>query len=287
MRLTDSHLHLWDPHVLHYAWLNEVPQISGPQLPEHRFADESDLQAAIVVQADCSPEQAIEEARWVAHLAQSAPFKIAGIVAHIALDKPKTLSAQLNALQEIPHVVGVRHSLQNEALSLFYDADYRQGMATIAEAGLTLDICVRSHQLSATWDLLNWLFNKIPTARVVLDHLGKPNIAHQNWSEWQHNFDRLTSFNALWCKISGLPTEANWDAWQDDDLLPWIRHAIDKFGPGRCMFGGDWPVVKLAGGYTRWKQCVLKAIAQRPEKDQQSIMSDNTMKFYLNKSGGI
>lgn len=286
MRLTDSHLHLWDPAVLDYGWLSAVPQISGAQLPEQRAADEADLQAAIVVQADCSPEQALEEAAWVMRLAGQAPFNIVGIVAHVALNQPGGVSAQLKALQAIPRVVGVRHALQNEDIALFYDAAYRDGMATVARAGMTLDLCVRARQLAASADLLDWLFSAVPHARVVLDHLGKPDIAGQDWDTWQQGIDRLAAFPGLWCKISGLPTEANWDSWREDELLPWIHHAIKVFGPQRCMFGGDWPVVKLAGGYSRWKRCVLKAISPLPEDVQHAIMNDNALTFYLEKPGG-
>lgn len=285
MKITDSHLHLWDPAVLRYDWLQAVPEISEAQLPAQRFADDGDLQAAIVVQADCDPQQAVEEARWIVQLAPTAPFTLAGIVAHIALNDPGLFSAQLAELQRIPQVVGVRHSLQNEEIALFYHPDYRQRMATVARSGLTLDLCVRAHQLAAAGDLLDWLFRQVPEARVVLDHQGKPNIAQQQWQAWQQDFDRLAALEGLWCKISGLPTEADWQRWQDEELLPWISHAVAQFGPRRCMFGGDWPVVKLAGGYSRWKRCVMKAIAQLSAAAQQDIMANNALAFYLRPPG--
>lgn len=286
MILTDSHLHLWDPSTLHYDWLKEVPPINEQQLPTQRFADDADLHAAVVVQADCARDEAIAEVRWIDSLAQQSPFTIIGIVAFLPLDDVGSRTVQLPELLDIPRVVGVRHSLQNEPTLLFYDPLYREGMADVARAGLTLDLCIRVHQIPAAVDLLTDLFTRVPQARVVLDHLGKPDIVGGDRNQWLREFARLADFPQLMCKISGLPTEADWQHWQDEELIPWIQLAVSAFGPSRCMFGGDWPVVKLAGGYSRWKRCVATAIAALSPGAQRAIWHDNALHFYRRQSEG-
>ncbi|MEW7313975.1 amidohydrolase family protein [Buttiauxella gaviniae] len=286
MTLVDSHLHLWDPRRLDYAWLRDVPQLNHAHLPEHFAAQGEIPNAAIVVQADCAENQVLDEVNWINQQAAHSPFPIAGIVAWAPLEKGESVIPLLHQLRAMPRVVGIRRSLQNEPLALFYDAHYRAGLLAAAEAGFVLDLCVRAQQLPAVYHLLSWLFTQQPTARVVLDHMGKPDVAHNGRDAWQNALATLASFPSLYCKISGLPTEADWQTWQDEQLAPWIQHAIACFGAGRCLFGGDWPVINLAGGYSRWKQCVEKAITDLPACDKHAIMAGNTREVYLSGSGG-
>jgi L-fuconolactonase len=286
MTLIDSHLHLWDPRALRYAWLSDVPALNRPYLPE-QLADEGDFpDAAIVIQADCAVDLALEEVNWINELAEHSPFQIAGIVAWAPLENGESVMPLLRQLRTMPRVVGIRRSLQNEPEELFYNANYRAGLLAAAREGFVLDLCVRAHQLPAVHLLLSWLFTHEPGTRVVLDHMGKPGIINNEWSEWQSGLEKLAAFPSLHCKISGLPTEADWQMWTPEQLVPWIHHAIQVFGPQRCLFGGDWPVVNLAGGYSRWKQCVEAAIASLPPCDRQAIMAGNARDVYLSHSGG-
>ncbi|MFB0711495.1 amidohydrolase [Buttiauxella noackiae] len=286
MTLIDSHLHLWDPRILHYGWLSDVPALNHPHLPEDLAAEGSAPDAAIVVQADCAANQALAEVRWINELAEHSPFQIAGIVAWAPLENGESVIPLLRQLRAMPRVVGIRRSLQNEPDTLFYDARYRAGLLAAAQEGFVLDLCVRAHQLPAVYHLLSWLFTHQPHARVVLDHMGKPGIINNTRQEWYDSFAQLAQFPSLFCKISGLPTEADWQTWDDEQLAPWIQHAIKSFGPYRCLFGGDWPVVNLAGGYSRWKLCVEKAIANLPICDKHAIMGGNARNVYLQLQEG-
>ena len=286
MTLIDSHLHLWDPRILHYDWLSDVPALNHPHLPEDLAAEGTAPNAAIVVQADCAADQALAEVNWINRLAEHSPFQIAGIVAWAPLENGEAVIPLLRQLRNLPRVVGIRRSLQNEPDALFYNAHYLAGLLAAAQEGFVLDLCVRAHQLPAVHHLLSWLFAHQPNARVVLDHMGKPGIIINAWQEWQDAFAQLAQFPSLCCKISGLPTEADWQTWDDEQLTPWIHHAISNFGPHRCLFGGDWPVVNLAGGYSRWKQCVEKAIANLDARDKHAIMGGNARNIYLSDSGG-
>lgn len=286
MKILDSHLHLWDPGVLRYDWLRDLPALNRPFLPEQLAEIAQSPDAAIVVQADCTAQQAFQEVEWINQLAKTSAIKLAGIVAWAPLETGNAVLPYLRHLHELPRVVGIRRSLQNEPLELFYNTDYRDGLLAAAREGFVLDMCVRASQLTALHDLLTWLYQHAPDARVVLDHMGKPAIAENQWQTWQNALTALAAFPQLACKISGLPTEADWQNWQPEQLLPWIQQAITAFGPQRCLFGGDWPVVELAGGYARWKTCVMAAIAHLSPEDINAVMGENARRIYLTQSEG-
>ncbi|EOV8086292.1 amidohydrolase [Providencia huaxiensis] len=280
MNCLDSHLHFWDPQLLDYPWLRELPALNMPQLPSHLSSEVEGISGAIVVQADCQPTQGIDEVHWINQLANTATFPIVGIVAWAALEQGEDVIPYLKQLKQLNRVVGVRRSLQNEPESLFHDSNYKEGLLAAAKAGFTLDMCVRASQLPALCSLLDWLFEQMPEARVILDHMGKPDIANKKLTVWQKNISDLAKYPNLWCKISGLPTEADWKNWSVSDLKPYVLHALNAFGTQRCLFGGDWPVVNLAGGYAQWKRCIEHILASFPILEQQAIWYGNAHRVY-------
>lgn len=286
MSTFDSHLHLWDPRVLRYDWLQELPALNRPFLPAQLAEVAKSPETAIVVQADCAEQQALQEVAWINQLAETSAIKLAGIVAWAPLETGNAVAPYLRHLRELPRVVGIRRSLHNEPLDLFYHAGYREGLLAAAREGFVLDMCVRASQLTALHDLLTWLYQRAPEALVVLDHMGKPAIADAQWQTWLDAFTALAAFPHLACKISGLPTEADWQSWRPEQLRPWIQQAIAVFGPRRCLFGGDLPVVELAGGYARWQTCVTEAIAHLSPEDINAVMGENARRIYLMQSGG-
>lgn len=286
MKILDSHLHLWDPGVLHYDWLRDLPALNRSFLPAQLAKAAQSPDAAIVVQADCAAQQALLEVEWINQQAETSPIELVGIVAWAPLETGNAVVPYLRHLHELPRVVGIRRSLQNEPLELFYNTDYRDGFLAAAREGFVLDMCVRASQLTALHDLLTWLYQHAPDARVVLDHMGKPAIADNQWQTWQETFIALAAFPLLACKISGLPTQADWQRWEPEQLQPWIQQAITAFGPQRCLFGGDWPVVELAGGYPRWRTCVMAAIAHLSLEDINAVMGENARRIYLTQSEG-
>lgn len=284
MKTLDSHLHLWDPGLLRYDWLRELPTLNRAFLPQELARHAGAPDAAIVVQADCAAEQAIKEVNWLNQLADDSPIAIAGIVAWAPLECGNAVIPYLRQLRQLPRVVGIRRSLQNEAREWFYSADYRAGLLAAVEEGFVIDMCVRAAQLPALYDLMTWLYERAPEACVVLDHIGKPAIVRNEWQEWVEGIKQLATFPNLVCKLSGLPTEADWENGQPEHLKPWIQQAITTFGAQRCLFGGDWPVVELAGGYTRWRNCVTEAITSLSPEEINAIMADNARNIYLKKA---
>lgn len=280
--LIDAHLHLWDPAQLRYDWLSHVPVINRPFLPAHLKALDIPLAQAVFVQCDCDPAQAMAEVDWVAGLAGQVP--VGAIIAYAPLEKGAGVRPVLEALTARPLVRGVRRSVQNEPLAFVTDRDHLDGMVHAARAGFSLDLCARAPQLPALAQALEHLFAAVPDATVILDHLGKPDIASHggdiHGDGWAASLARLARFPNLNCKLSGLATQASWDTWRPDDLRPYLDHALACFGPDRCLFGGDWPVIDLAGGYPRWLRAFEQVTASLPDAERAAIRHGTARRVY-------
>lgn len=241
MRLLDSHLHLWDPDRLDYAWL-EGPLRARFAVGELRASAIRGFeeQAAVFVQADPVESQTLDEVGWVSGIA--AATGVRGIVAGARLDRGAATTAHLAALAAFPLVVGVRHLLQGEPDGLATSPAFLDGAALVAERGWTFDACVRASQLTDVAGLAA----AVPELPIVLDHLGKPEVGTADAprsprAAWLRDLDALAAHPRVSCKLSGLPAEAGgrWDAAQ---VIPFLDAALDAFGPDRLMWGSDWPV---------------------------------------------
>jgi L-fuconolactonase len=281
--MIDAHLHLWDPARLDYDWLRFVPTIAGRHDAETWVGQRTGVRRAVFVQADCAPEQALAEVDWVASLAHP-DLDILGIVAFAPLEQGDAVGDHLDTLRQRALVRGVRRSVQNEPDAFITDPRHLDGLVAVAERGLTIDVCARDHQLPLIIDLLGKLFDRAPDAQVVLDHLGKPDIAAHagdiHGADWAFNMRRLATFPNLFAKLSGLTTQDHWTEGRDETLVPYIRHALQCFGPERLMFGGDWPVVELVGGYTRWLSLLDTTLTALPPRDLLLIETGTATKFY-------
>ncbi|MEM9963823.1 MAG: amidohydrolase family protein, partial [Asticcacaulis sp.] len=238
---------------------------------------------AVFVQASDNPAHALKEAQWVNSIAHPA-LKIGGIVAYAPLEKGTAVAEDIATLKTVAKLKGIRRNVQGEPDGFTSSPDYIDGLTEVARAGLSIDICSKVHQMPELIRTLNILFDRAPEAIVILDHLGKPDIkTHQGditGSDWATHLKTLAGFPNLATKISGLTTEADWDHWQPDHLTPYIHHAIDSFGPDRCLFGGDWPVVDLAGGYARWLDVIEAATSDLSPKDRAAIRHNTARRLY-------
>jgi L-fuconolactonase len=245
-RRVDAHHHLWDPGRRAYPWMDEsVAAIRRP------FGVE-DLEAAagpqgfgqtVVVQAVSS----VEETEELLALA-AASDRVAGVVGWVDLAGPE-VAATLDALRARPGgeaLVGIRHQVHDEP-----DPDWllrdqvTDGLAAVAAAGLVYDLLVRERELPAA----RAVAERLPELTLVLDHLAKPRIRQGATEPWAGELAALARHPNVACKVSGLVTEADWNAWTPAQLVPYLRHAAEVFGPERLLFGSDWPVCLLAAGY--------------------------------------
>lgn len=272
--ILDAHLHFWDPTARHHDWLAEQPPLDRRFTPAELDSGRHELAGAVFVQADCRDEEALDEVRWVEQLASSHPF-ILGVVAYAPVHRGRAVERQLVALAEHPLVVGVRRLLQGGPVEAITDQSLVRGVRMLPEWGLTFDVCVTHPQLPA----VDQLVQACPRTKFVLDHLGKPPIASGRLDPWRDHLARIASHENVTCKLSGLATEAA-PGWHSDDVRPYLEHALEVFGPHRCMIGSDWPVATLQTSYERWFDVVLELIAELPGDDQAAVLAETATATY-------
>ncbi|WP_133903245.1 amidohydrolase family protein [Actinophytocola oryzae] len=236
--MVDAHHHLWDPRRRTYDWLAGLDAIGRPYT-EADLRAVTPAAATVLVQTVSSVEETVE---FLA-VAESSSL-VAGVVGWVDLTAPD-VAERLAELGDGP-LVGIRHQAQDEP-----DPDWLvrpevvRGIRAVAAAGLTYDILVKPEQHEAAVELAD----AVPGVRLVLDHAGKPAIADGGYEPWAAFLTSIAARPNVFCKLSGLVTEADWTRWTVDGLRPYAAHVLETFGPDRVMFGSDWPVCELAATY--------------------------------------
>jgi len=275
MRYIDSHLHFWDQSVLQpYTWLHEVPSINARHDPAVLHAEAgADLPEKIVfVEASAPP---LPEVRWVEGLAAREP-RIRAIVAKIAIDAGDRTTADLAELRQHPLVRGVRHHFEHDPVDYCARPAFVRGVCEAAAAGFSFDLCGKAPQLPAIIELVR----QCPETSFILDHGGKPAIRAGLLDPWRDHIRELAAFPNVVCKLSGLVTEADHREWTEAQLEPYVTHLLATFQPARLLFGGDWPVAKLACGYLRWLEIARRFTAPLPAVEQAAIFHGNAERIY-------
>lgn len=280
MTLVDAHVHFWDPRVLPYPWLEQVPAIASAQHPDDLRAEAGVAMPhqIVFVQAECDRRRFEDEVDWVEALARTDP-SIAAIVAFAPLSEPDVGRAAVEHLAARPLVRGVRHNIQDDPdPQLCRRASFIEGVRAVGRAGLCFDLCARAAQLPDIADLVG----ACPDTRFVLDHAGKPAIGEGRLDPWRAHIEAIARFPRVVCKLSGLLTEAGGAAAGEAERLiaPYVEHLIACFGPARLLFGSDWPVVKLASSYAAWLEIARSLTGGLTPGEIRAIFSDNARKTY-------
>lgn len=245
--IIDAHQHFWDPARADYPWMQgaalaPIRRAFGPAELAPLLAANG-IDATILVQTRSS----LQETEEFLRIADETPF-IAGVVGWVDLTDPGVGEAidGLRRLRGGAKLVGIRHQVHDEADPqwLLRD-DIRRGLAAVVARDLSYDFLVRTRELPAAIATARAL----PNARFVLDHCAKPPIAAGFDRTWADQLAALAACGNVWCKISGLATEAAWSDWDAERLAPYVAHAARCFGADRLIFGSDWPVCLLAGDY--------------------------------------
>ena len=276
--LVDTHVHLWNPRVLRYPWLEDLPALNRAWLPGDFAAATGPVEVAKLVFVECGrePGQALAEVDWIESLVPDEP-RLRGMVAHAALEQGAAARGELARLAERPLVKGVRRLLQGETDADFcLRPDFIAGVRLLAEFGFTFDLCIRHEQLGAVTELVR----RVPEVRFVLDHLGKPPIRAGQVEPWATELRALARLPNVSCKLSGLLTEADWQHWRPEQLRPYLDVAVAAFGFDRVMFGGDWPVLTLAGDYSRWLAALEVCLPGVADADWEKLFRINAENFY-------
>jgi L-fuconolactonase len=270
----DAHQHFWDLNKLTYAWMppgesilrrNYLPEDLRTILEDNRF------DGSVVVQANTI----MEETYWLLELAAQNPF-ILGVVAWVDLTSGG-LPSVLNGLQRYPRFKGVRHIVHDEPdPTWLLRPDVLRGLKELARRDIPYDLLLKPIHLP----LVPRLVEAVPDLRMAIDHIAKPLISTHAMDGWAEDIATAAKIPDMYCKLSGMITEADHRAWTANDLKPYVKHILSVFPPERLMFGSDWPVCKLAGS---WKQ-VLAAFTQAcgplPQDVRDKLLGDTAAEFY-------
>ncbi len=274
MRL-DAHQHFWRYNPEEYPWIPPGSPLQRDWLPEdlatvqapHRFA------GSIAVQA----RQTVAESDWLLGIADADP-RIRGVVGWVDLRHPE-VDRDLRRLARHPRFVGVRHVVQDESPDFMLGDEFLRGLRKLPGYGLTYDLLVYPEHLPSAAEVAR----RIPELRFVLDHIAKPRIRDRRLEPWATLIRELAQLRNVWCKVSGLVTEADLANWRPEDFRPYLDVVIEAFGPERLMFGSDWPVCLLASGYGRVVEVIEGYMAGMDPLTREAIFGGNAARFYLER----
>lgn len=276
--IVDTHVHLWDPQHLNYPWLADVEKLNRAFLPADYRTHCGDVAVdqMVFLECDLDPAQFLEEAKWVASLAEKEEPRLKGIVAHAPLHNGDAVKSDLEALIQVKGVKGVRRLIQSESVDFCVEPNFVRGVQALADFDLRFDLCIFHPQLDNTVALVR----QCPTVQFVLDHIGKPGIQAGELDPWRESLKRLAELPNVWCKVSGVVTEADHESWTFDDVKPYLDHVFDTFGFDRLMYGGDWPVSTLATDYPAWVGVLDRVLAGCSDAELRSFYRETAISFY-------
>lgn len=277
--IVDTHLHVWDINRLRYPWLKDIPLLNKPYLlaDYNQATGPVKVEKMVFLQCECDFSQFMEEAEWVTSLA-SEDSRLQGIVPWAPLEKGDGVKADLEKLASNPRIKGIRRIIQFEPdIEFCLRPDFVRGVQALTAFGLHFEICISHIQMANTIKLVQ----QCPNVRFILDHIGKPDIKNHVLDPWRQEIRTLSEMPNVWCKVSGLVTEADHQKWTKEDLKPYIDHVIACFGFDRVMYGGDWPVAFQATEYPRWVETLEWAVSGCSETELRKLFRDNAIKFYV------
>jgi len=277
--IVDTHLHIWDTRKLNYPWLKDVPLLNKPYLLDdyNQACGLVQVDKMVFLQAEVDPSQFMDEAEWVTSLAQHSDSRIEGIVPWAPLEKGDGARPELEKLADNKLIKSIRRIIQFEDdIEFCLRSDFVTGVRALADYNLNFDICISHVQLANTIEMVR----QCPNVQFILDHIGKPDIKNNLLDPWRDEIKILSDFPNMWCKLSGLVTEADHEHWTKEQLKPYIDHVIDCFGFDRVMYGGDWPVAYQATDYPRWVDTLLWAVEGCSDDELQKLFRKNAIKFY-------
>jgi L-fuconolactonase len=277
--IVDTHVHLYDPNVLSYPWVAGVPLLNKAYLPEDysRLSAGLEIEKLVFVEVDVADGQNLDEARWVAAQADRDP-RIAGIVAAMPMERGTAIEAQLAQYATLPLARGVRRLIQHHVGEPGWclRPPFVEAVQLLPRYGLSFDLCIFSPQLADTIELVR----RSPETRFVLDHIGKPQIKAGIREPWWSEIAELAAEPNVFCKISGVVTEADHKAWTYDQVAPYVARAIECFGFDRSMFGSDWPVSELAVTFAGWVDLVDRVTVGASPAELRNLYRDTATAFY-------
>ena len=272
--IIDSHHHFWDMGRREYPWMPPPPSvIRRNYLPEDMapLLESAGVSGTVLVQA----HQSIEEAHWMLDVAEATDF-VVGVVAWADLTSPD-LGRDLDSICARRGLVGIRHQVEEEPDETWLSKPaVIDGLKEVARRGLAYDLLVKGPHVK----YVPQLAEKAPDLRMVVDHIAKPPIAAGEMEPWATGIAAVAAIPGVYCKVSGLITEADHAQWAVADLKPYVTHVVEQFGFERLMWGSDWPVCLMAGSYARVLSSALEAVGGLTPEQRDGFLFRNAVDFY-------
>jgi len=274
MPVIDAHHHLWNYDTEDYAWIGpEMNVLRRDFMPAdlHIEMQQAGVDGAIAVQA----RQTLQETEWLLSLAAQNEF-MRGVVGWAPLIDA-AVSDDLERLAAQPKLKGIRHVLQDEPDDFYMlRNDFNAGITQLRRFDLVYDVLIFERHLPQTIQFLD----RHPDQVFVIDHIAKPRIREGLLSPWRENLKELARRSHCFCKLSGVLTEADWQNWRPEGIHPYLDAALDAFGPNRCLFGTDWPVLLLADSYAGWVATVKNFVSRLSSTEQARVLGGTAAEVY-------
>ena len=270
----DAHQHFWSYDPVEYGWIDESMKAIRRDFTPEQLQEEiatAGVDGVVSVQA----RQSLAETEWLLRLAAKYDF-IKGVVGWVELVSPK-VGAELERFAANRKLKSVRHVVQAEPDEKFIlRGDFNRGIRELKKLSLVYDILIFERQLPQAIQFVD----AHPSQVFILDHLAKPRIKDGLFEPWNKNLRELAKRPNIYCKVSGLVTEADYATWTDAQLQPYLNAALEAFGPRRLMFGSDWPVCLVTCGYARWHQLVTSWVAGLSPDERARVLGGTAAEAY-------
>ncbi|WP_346882610.1 amidohydrolase family protein [uncultured Algibacter sp.] len=272
--IIDSHQHFWNYEPVKHNWIDDdMAVIRRDFTPSDlkQVYNENGIDGCVAVQAD----QTLAETDFLLELASQHDF-IKGIVGWADL-RGNDIDSVLEKYNQFKKIKGFRHVVQGEADHNFLlRPHFLRGIKALEKHNFTYDILIFPHQLGATLEFVK----KFPNQKFVIDHIAKPYIKDGFYDGWAALMKAVAEHENVYCKVSGMITEADYKSWTESQLQPYLDLVFNAFGVDRIMYGSDWPVCLVAGNYSKVKGIMTNYISKLSEKEQHTIMGKNAVQFY-------
>lgn len=271
--MIDAHVHFWKYDKVKDAWItDEMKLLQRDFLPQHLKPEllQNNVTGIIAVQAD----QSENETQFLIGLAKENP-EIKGIVGWVDLQSGE-IEERLHYYSQSSIIKGFRHIVQGEPDGFLKREKFLNGIKSLNAFEFTYDILIYPHQLKEAAELVN----QFPGQKFIIDHCAKPYIKDKKITEWKTLMNGISQNENVFCKVSGLITEAKWNKWGEKDLYPYLDSVFESFGTERLLFGSDWPVMLVSGNYTLWKDLLKNYMNKFSSEDKQKVFGGNAVQFY-------
>jgi predicted TIM-barrel fold metal-dependent hydrolase len=277
--IVDTHQHLWDLNEFTLPWIKKGDPLAKNYLLADYLSEAAGLNVVqtVYMEVDVDPAQQTAEAEHAVGLCKRADSPM---TAAVISGRPASegFAKYLDPFKHSAYVKGVRQVLHVEATPPGYclDEKFVAGIRLLGERGLSFDLCMRSKELPDAARLID----ACPDTRFILDHCGNADVKVKDQSQWKKDITEVAKHKNVVCKVSGIVASAAPGKWTADDLAPVVNHTLDVFGPGRVMFGGDWPVCTKAATLRQWVEALKTIVAGRPAEERRRLFRDNAVRFY-------